>query len=201
MSSTFDANAHHHKMTLLQNYIARENLVNDLSWEPSIGGHTVHDLSDDEAFMGIIVGKVSEHKLRVGTTGNYLGEGYGSLPKAKYQLFLTRPITSPFKADFNRAYSLLSHLQDIAAVSQKKRDMLVIEGGSKMIRFTQNIFKERVSCISICYQLLTSPVIRIRLCLTLHVPINRTLYISKTLMVLVSCPLTISFHPMFNVHR
>lgn len=144
MATIFNAIAHHQKLSGLQNYVARQDLANDIEWQPSIGGHTVHDKADDDRFMGIIVGKVSEHKLKVGPVGNYLGEGYGSLPKAKFQLFLSRPITMPFNADFERAYSLLSHLQDIAAVGRKKRDMLIVEGGSKMIRFTRNIFSERV---------------------------------------------------------
>lgn len=140
----FDATAHHRKLSGLRNYFPRQGLVNDLEWRPTIGGHTVFDEAEDDRLMGIMVGKVSEHKLKVGPAGNFIGEGYGTLPKAKYQLFLTRPITAPFKEDFERAYSLLSHLQDVAAVSRKKKDMLILEGGSKMIRFTKNVFEERV---------------------------------------------------------
>ncbi|KAG8214614.1 hypothetical protein J3R82DRAFT_9687 [Butyriboletus roseoflavus] len=100
MTTSVDLNAHQQKLSLLHNYAGQKNLLNNLEWCPSKIGHTVYNKTEEEPFIGIVVGKVVEHKLKVGPSSNFINDDYRSLAKAKFQLFLTPPITPALRSDF-----------------------------------------------------------------------------------------------------
>lgn len=141
----FDPHEHRHVLAEADNYLGKSNFaVNSLEWRSAKNSHSIFHKEDEENFEGIIVGNIGSYRLNVSPCGNYISSQYGSLAKAKYQLHLTCPITSPFREDYNRAYQVLVKLQDIAAVKSKGTDMLFDGAGGQTIRMTKNIFEKRV---------------------------------------------------------
>ncbi|KAI5984252.1 hypothetical protein EDC04DRAFT_2615786 [Pisolithus marmoratus] len=143
MTTDNELDNYHENVSQLDKYLATPGLLNTLEWRPAKNGHSVFEKTDETHFIGIVVGSVAEYRLNAGTRGNYINSTYGSLPKAKYQFYLTKPIVQAFRADFDRAFDLLNGLQNQVAHTTHKKDMLFEQSGGRMIRFTKSIFHKR----------------------------------------------------------
>lgn len=142
---SFNGTSHRQKLAHKPNYAASPSLIDTLEWCTCGSGHAIFDVKEeDEPFIAVLVGKVIDYELNANPNGTYLNDEFGTLEKAKYQFYTTRPIDPAFKEDFSHTYTLLDHLQNIVAKSHSKKDMLFNDVGGKLIHFTHNIFKERV---------------------------------------------------------
>ncbi len=103
--------------------------------------------ASNEIAIASVVGQVVDHCLHCGPTGNYLSRNFGPLEKAKFQLYLARPLIPAFADDFNKVVDALAQIQSQVASFPDRKNLIEIDGKSKILRFTQNIFFKRVCFI------------------------------------------------------
>ncbi|KIJ11074.1 hypothetical protein PAXINDRAFT_157428 [Paxillus involutus ATCC 200175] len=145
---SFDSTEYRKILTKQPNYSASPTITENLEWRPHGSGHTIFDKGEDEEpFTAITVGKVLDYKLNANPSGTYLGKDFGSLSKAKYQFYLTRPLDPAFKDDFLRTYAMLEKLQTLVAKGPNKKDMLYTAVGGRLIRFARSVFEERKKAV------------------------------------------------------
>ncbi|KAF8271624.1 hypothetical protein EI94DRAFT_1568036, partial [Lactarius quietus] len=94
----------------------------------------------------LIISHVLDFCLNCGPSGSFLKRGVGCLASAKFQLQLGRPDNTPFAADFDKVLEVFNQLQSATAISLTQRNLIVVDGLSRNIRFSRSIFKKRV-CI------------------------------------------------------
>lgn len=137
---------HYHSQLLLARFYAAHPLyVQATKWRSERSGHVLVDTSTSGHAVASVVGRVLEHRLDCGPSGSYLNRGVGSLVGAKYQFIIGKPDKTPFAADYDKVIQHLEKLQSTTASSESRRNLIVVDGQSRNIRFTRNVFEKRVS--------------------------------------------------------
>ncbi|KAF8267912.1 hypothetical protein EI94DRAFT_1579431, partial [Lactarius quietus] len=94
----------------------------------------------------LIIGCILDFCLNCGPSGSFLKHGVGCLAVAKFQFQLGRPDNMPFAADFDNVLEVFDQLQSATAISLTRCNLIVVDGLSCNIRFSQSIF-EKCVCI------------------------------------------------------
>ncbi|KAF8264890.1 hypothetical protein EI94DRAFT_1467953, partial [Lactarius quietus] len=89
-----------------------------------------------------MVGHVIEHHHNCRPTGNFVTGKFRSLEKAKFQLQLTKPNGMPFAKDHNASLNALKNLQNQAATTSDRHNLIVMDGKNENVRFTRDIFEK-----------------------------------------------------------
>jgi hypothetical protein len=92
----------------------------------------------------VVVGRVDPQKLNCGPEGNHIKAEISPLAKAKFQFQLCQPFESPFAQDFDTVIQMLESIQGKIAQTGDRPNMIVSDMDSKLIRFTCNVFEQRV---------------------------------------------------------
>ena len=133
------------QLLLARFYAAHPRYMQGTKWRSERSGHVLIDTLTSGCAVASVVGRVIDFRLNCGPSGGYLGRGLGSLVAAKYQFQLAKPENTPFAADFDKVLQNIEQLQSATASSPVRRNFIVVDGQSRNLRFTRNIFEKRVS--------------------------------------------------------
>jgi hypothetical protein len=136
------------QLLLSRFYGASPNFLEGIEWQPESTGNVLVDKTSHwrETLVIAVVGRVQDHQLNCGPSGNYINLMYGSLATAKFQLQLRRPFGTPFEADFDTVLNNLAKLQTEVASTPDWHNLVVTdEYHDKNLRFARSVFEKRVS--------------------------------------------------------
>lgn len=131
------------QLLLARFYAAHPRYMQGTKWRSERSGHVLIDTLTSGCAVASVVGRVIDFRLNCGPSGGYLGRGLGSLVAAKYQFQLAKPENTPFAADFDKVLQNIEQLQSATASSPVRRNFIVVDGQSRNLRFTRNIFEKR----------------------------------------------------------
>ncbi|KAF8263825.1 hypothetical protein EI94DRAFT_1806660 [Lactarius quietus] len=141
---THDLAAYHAHLSQSQYYIANGTSPHAVTWRYSRMGHVLVEKTSKNNTLISVVGHVVEHCLNCRPTGNYVTGEFSSLKKAKFQLQLMKPNGTPFAKDFDASLNALKNLQNQAASTSDRCNLIVTDGKNENICFTKDIFEKRV---------------------------------------------------------
>jgi hypothetical protein len=136
------------QLLLSRYYGASPNFLQGIGWQPETTGNALVDKWSHwrENLVIAVVGRVLDHQMDCGPSGNYINLMYGSLATAKFQLQLRKPFGTPFEADFDTVLNNLAKLQAEVASTPDWRNLVITdEHHDKNLRFARNVFEKRVS--------------------------------------------------------
>ncbi|KAH9034859.1 hypothetical protein EDB85DRAFT_2274296 [Lactarius pseudohatsudake] len=114
-----------------------------LEWQNSAAGHVLASPASGIHTVGSLVGRVLDYRFACGPLGTFRAE-YGRLPKAKYQLYLAKPVQTIFEDDFNKVVHTFETAQINQASTGECRHLIYPDGKKKKnIRFAENVFEKR----------------------------------------------------------
>jgi len=153
------ANHHHHLANMAFNsvsykdaLVARSDFIShplflkDGGWAKEGSGHVLASKSAGEDLVGVIVGKVSPHRLQCSPVGNYQVDSkvQPDFTKAKFQFTLDSPDELALKATFRSAVSSLLRLQNNISTTGSNKNLVEGEGDTASVHFSTKIFNKRV---------------------------------------------------------
>jgi hypothetical protein len=128
----------------VESYGASPVFLQGIAWEEEKSGDVLVNKASDVNAVVSVVGRVSEHGLYVGPDGTFVNRQYGTLSAAKFLMLLAKPNDTVFASDFDKTISNLEKVQKQIAKTPHSENLVVWDGGMKKLRFTRNVFNERV---------------------------------------------------------
>jgi len=75
-----------------------------------------------------VVGRVVDHRLFCGPSDKFLSREFGPLEKAKFQVYLARPILPAFATDFDEVVDEPGKMQGQIASYSNRRNLIEVDG-------------------------------------------------------------------------
>ena len=119
----FDSVSHWDKLRRLRVYVASAAILSSVGWKQAASGHLLVDKPASNEIALICVGKVLDHKLMVGPSGNYNPQ-YDPLFKAKFMFHLVRPDEPAWADDWDKSIAMLEKIQASVASTKVRKNML-----------------------------------------------------------------------------
>ncbi|KAH8992861.1 hypothetical protein EDB86DRAFT_2747728, partial [Lactarius hatsudake] len=94
-------------------YTANTSFLDSVEWQNSASGHVLASPASGVHTVGSLMGRVLDYRFACGPLGTFRAE-YGRLPKAKYQLYLAKPVQTVFEDDFDKVV----HTFETAQINQ-----------------------------------------------------------------------------------
>lgn len=138
------------QLLLARFYAAHPRYLQGTKWRSERTGHVLVDTLTCGRAVASVVGRVIDYRLNCGPSGGYIKRGVGSLVAAKYHFQLAKPENTPFAADFDKVLQNIEQLQSATAASPVRRNFVVVDGQSRNLRFTCNVFEKRVRISHYC---------------------------------------------------
>ncbi|RDB17857.1 hypothetical protein Hypma_000843 [Hypsizygus marmoreus] len=139
----------------MKNYLGKPSFATSIGWKRENKANILVEKElqqppnaapQQDAYC-IVVGEVSDHKLYTSPVGNY-NPTYNVLHEAKFQLTLDRPTDPDFGPDWATAINNLEACQEIVAIGNDRRYLILKDGGNFLsIRFSAPLVETRASPI------------------------------------------------------
>ncbi|KAH9024470.1 hypothetical protein EDB83DRAFT_2658149 [Lactarius deliciosus] len=137
-----DLEDYHTRLNSSTLYAANSTFLNNVEWQNSAGGHVLASSLTRVHTVGSLVGRVLDYRFACGPLGTFRAE-YGRLHKAKYQLYLAKPLHTVFADDFDKVVNTLETAQRNQATTGDRRHLIYPDGKTKILRFAENVFGKR----------------------------------------------------------
>lgn len=113
------------------------------TWQSQKLGHVLVNKSTNENAVLAVIGQVIEKGLQCSSSGNYHNCENETLEKAKFQLFLGKPVKTIFADDFDMTIKKLASFQTDMALYPCRENFIMPNGRQKTLRFTHNVFEKK----------------------------------------------------------
>jgi hypothetical protein len=132
-------------LMLTENYATNPRFLNRIGWEVENSGHVIVEKDTKADGIITVVGRVIDHCLFVGPNGNYSSDEFGDFSTAKFLFHLAKAKDTPFEEDFDKALQNFEKIQAQVAGSANRVNFIVVDGQTRNLHFTRNIFEKWVS--------------------------------------------------------
>lgn len=131
----------------LSEYVAAATFLNATAWKREGIADVLVNKSDGGRKTCIIVGEVLDDRLFCGPNGNHTGKGeYAkAFEAARFSLFLGKPESREYGADFDAAQQKMSDIEEKVSLTSDRRYFRDVSGLNKVFKLAAPLFEERVS--------------------------------------------------------
>ena len=124
-------------------YCASPNWVSRVGWANAKSGQILVNAKSGEETICIVVGTVSETRLKMGPTGNYNPE-FNKLTDAKYTFTLDEPTNPDFRPDWATAVKALEEAENMIQGTKDHRYFIEKIGNLRSLRLSARLLQEKV---------------------------------------------------------
>lgn len=130
-------------------YVASATFLATTAWKREGIADVLVNKSDGGRKTCIVVGEVLDDRLFCGPNGNHTGKGeYAKeFEAAHFSLFLGRPESSEFGADFDTAQQKMADIEEKVSLTTDRRYFREASGVNRAFKLAAPLFEERV-CVN-----------------------------------------------------
>jgi hypothetical protein len=156
----FDSATYANGLLNLPASVAHPSFPHAAAWGKDGSGHSLVTRNSRDDLVGIIVGKISDHRLFCSPIGNYRPDSKFStdFSNTKFQFTVSIPEEQALVPGFRNGITNLIKIQKAISTTDNNKYLLEDEGDLTSVRFFMKMFEKRVSLLeqmsaNVCFKL------------------------------------------------